>query len=161
MNRWLPTPWLSLGLWALWLVLNASLSTGHLLLGALIGWGAPRLMAPLRPRHARIARPWLIVRLLARVAIDMVHANLQVLGTVLGPQPSHSRFVSIPLALRDPHALAALAAICAVVPGTVWSQLSADRSTLLMHVLVLVGDEAAFIRRFKATYEQPLLEIFP
>ena len=57
------------------------------------------------------------------------------------------------------HALAALAMISAVIPGTVWSELAPDRSALLMHVFDL-EDEAAFIQHFKTDYEQPLKEIF-
>ena len=67
-----------------------------------------------------------------------------------------------PVARRRPVAglaALALAMISAVVPGTVWSELSADRSMLLMHVFD-VEDEAAFIAHFKSTYERPLQEIF-
>ena len=65
----------------------------------------------------------------------------------------------IPLELRDPSALAALATITTVVPGTVWSELAFDRSALLLHVWDL-NDEAEFIAYFKARYERPLMEIF-
>ena len=65
----------------------------------------------------------------------------------------------VPLELRDAHALAALAVITTVMPGTVWSELAPDRSALLLHVFDL-ADEAAFIAHFKARYEQPLKEIF-
>ncbi|MFF7709445.1 Na+/H+ antiporter subunit E [Pseudomonas sp. NPDC007930] len=160
MTRWFPAPWLSLALWALWLLLNASLSLGHLLLGALLAWAAPRLMAPLRPAHARLARPGKALGLLLRLPFEVLRSNLQVLASVARRRPPRSAFVRIPLALRDPNALAALATLCSLVPGTVWAQLSADRSELLMHVLEL-NDEAAFIASFKATYEQPLLEMFP
>jgi len=46
-----------------------------------------------------------------------------------------------------------------VIPGTVWSELAPDRSSLLVHVFDL-DDEAAFIAHFKADYEHPLKEIF-
>ena len=49
--------------------------------------------------------------------------------------------------------------VTTVVPGTVWSELALDRSALLLHVFDL-DDEAAFIARYKARYEHPLLEIF-
>ena len=65
----------------------------------------------------------------------------------------------VPLELRDVHALAALAMITNVVPGTVWNELAPDRSRLLLHVYE-VGDEAAFIAHYKAAYERPLKEIF-
>ena len=65
----------------------------------------------------------------------------------------------IPLALRDPNGLAALAIITTVVPGTVWSELAMDRSALLLH-LFDVEDEQAYIDFFKQRYEKPLMEIF-
>ena len=65
----------------------------------------------------------------------------------------------VPLELRDPHALAALAIITTVVPGTVWSRAGARPQRLLLHVFDL-DDEAAFIAHFKARYERPLKEIF-
>ena len=51
-----------------------------------------------------------------------------------------------------------LALVTTIVPGTVWSELAADRSALLLHVWD-VGDEGDFIRQFKARYEQPIREI--
>ncbi|MNR66504.1 putative monovalent cation/H+ antiporter subunit E [compost metagenome] len=49
--------------------------------------------------------------------------------------------------------------ICAVIPGTVWSELASDHSVVLIHVFDL-RDEAAFINEFKSRYEAPLKEIF-
>ena len=72
--------------------------------------------------------------------------------------PPRGAFVVVPLDLRDDHALAALAMITAVVPGTVWCELAPDRSRLLLHVFDL-ADEASFIAHYKADYEHPLKEI--
>lgn len=161
MNRLLPAPLLSLSLAVLWLVLNLSVSPGNILLAILLGIAAPLLMAPLRPLQARIRRPGTIIRLILRVGIDVLVSNLQVFRTVwtLGRTPPRSRFVHIPLDLRDAHGLAALSMITTVVPGTVWSELALNRSVLLLHVFDL-DDEAAFIEHFKSTYERPLMEIF-
>ncbi|MDM3884715.1 Na+/H+ antiporter subunit E [Pseudomonas sp. BCRC 81390] len=161
MKRLFPAPLLSLSLFALWLLLNLSLSPGNLLLGAVLGVLAPLLMAPLRPQHAHVRRPLAVARLVGRVAIDVILSNLLVARGVLraGKQPPRSAFVHIPLSLRDAHGLAALSMITTVVPGTVWSELALDRSVLLLHVFDL-DDEAAFIRHFKDTYERPLMEIF-
>lgn len=161
MNRLFPAPLLSVSLFGLWLLLNLSVSPGNLLLGAALGILAPLLMAPLRPQHAHVRRPLAIARLIGRVGIDVISSNLLVARGVLrtGKQPPRSAFVHIPLALRDPHGLAALSMITTVVPGTVWSELALDRSVLLLHVFEL-DDEAAFIQHFKDTYERPLMEIF-
>ena len=161
MKRLLPAPLLSVSLFVLWLLLNLSVSPGHLLLGAVLAILAPLLMAPLRPQHAHVRRPWVIARLIGRVGIDVIHSNGLVARSVLlaGRRPPRSAFVHIPLALRDAHGLAALSMITTVVPGTIWSELALDRSVLLLHVFDL-EDEAAFIEHFKHTYERPLMEIF-
>ncbi|WP_095110013.1 Na+/H+ antiporter subunit E [Pseudomonas sp. Irchel 3E20] len=161
MKRLFPAPWLSLALWLLWLVLNLSLSAGNLLLGALLGLVAPLMMRPLRPLPIRIRRPGVILRLVLRVGQDVLVSNLLVAWGVLraGRCPPRSRFVKVPLQLRDANGLAALSMITTVVPGTVWSELALDRSVLLLHVFDL-DDEARFIQHFKAAYERPLMEIF-
>jgi len=65
----------------------------------------------------------------------------------------------VPLDVRNVHALAALALITTIVPGTVWSELAPDRSRLLLHVFDS-ADDASFVAHYKARYEQPLQEIF-
>ena len=161
MKRLFPAPWLSLALWLLWLVLNLSVSPGNLLLGAALGFCAPLMMRKLRPKQVSVRRPLTILRLFLLVGRDVVMSNLIVAWGVLnaGRHPLRSRFIKVPLDLRDANGLAALAMICTVVPGTVWSELALDRSILLLHVWDL-DDEAQFIRHFKETYEQPLMEIF-
>ncbi|MBV4458906.1 Na+/H+ antiporter subunit E [Pseudomonas sp. COR58] len=161
MKRLFPAPWLSLALWLLWLALNQSVSPGNLLLGAVLGFAAPLMMRKLRPQRIRIRRPGTVLRLFLLVGRDVIHSNLAVAWGVLnaGRQPPRSRFVKVPLDLRDANGLAALSMITTVVPGTVWSELALDRSILLMHVWDL-DDEAQFIQHFKTTYERPLMEIF-
>ena len=161
MKRLFPTPWLSLALWLLWLLLNLSLSAGNLLLGAALAFAAPLMMAPLRPLPIRIRRPGVILKLFFLVGRDVVISNIAVAWGVLnaGKKPPRSRFIKIPLDLHDANGLAALSMITTVVPGTIWSELALDRSILLLHVFDL-DDEAQFIEHFKATYERPLMEIF-
>ncbi|MFP5397005.1 MAG: Na+/H+ antiporter subunit E [Gammaproteobacteria bacterium] len=161
MRRWLPSPWLSLGLFGGWLLLNRSLSPGHLLLGALVAVAMPLLMAPLRPRPGPLRRWGVLALLILRVGRDVVRSAVEVAGGVVRARvrPPRGAFVVVPLELRDVHALASLAMITAVIPGTVWSELASDRSALLIHVFDL-DDEAAFVARFKRDYEHPLKEIF-
>ncbi|WP_058543320.1 Na+/H+ antiporter subunit E [Pseudomonas fluorescens] len=161
MKRLFPAPWLSLALGVLWLVLNVSVSAGHLLLGAALGFLAPLMMRRLRPRPIRIRRPWVVLRLFLLVGRDVLVSNLTVAWGVLnaGRRPPRSRFIKVPLDLHDANGLAALSMITTVIPGTVWSELALDRSILLIHVFDL-EDEASFIAHFKATYERPLMEIF-
>lgn len=161
MKRLLPFPWLSLGLLGGWLLLTRGFSIGQVLLGVAVAVVMPLLMAPLRPRPRPLRRWGLLLWLILRVGAEVVHSALVVAAGVLRPKsrPPRGTFVVIPLDLRDAHALAALAMISAVIPGTVWSELAPDRSALLMHVFDL-QDEGAFIEHFKTDYEQTLKEIF-
>jgi len=160
-KRLLPSPWLSLGLLAGWLLLTRSFSPGQWLLGAAVAVGMPLLMAPLRPRPGPLRRWGVLLRLILRVGRDVLRSAMQVTAGVwrAPSRPPQGAFVVVPLDLHDVHALAALTMITAVVPGTVWSELAPDRSALLLHVFD-IDDEAAFIQHFKTDYEQPLKEIF-
>lgn len=160
-RRLLPAPLLSAGLLALWLVLARTVTLGQIVLGLMVAIAAPLLTARLRPTPVRIRRPLAVARFILAVGRDVLHSNLLVAWGVLTwrwKRPD-SRFVTIPLELRDPHALASLAMVTTVVPGTVWSEIALDRSAVLLHVWD-VGEEAEFVARFKARYEQPLREIF-
>lgn len=162
-RRILPSPLLSAALGMLWLLLNQSVSPGHLLIAAILAVVMPLLSAPLRPQRGHIAKPWLLARLVLAVGHDVMLSALQVARGVLwaGRREPNSRFVRIPLELRDGHALAALAVITTGVPGTIWTELAHDRSSLLLHVFDLDPDgEAAFIAHYKQRYERPLMEIF-
>lgn len=161
MKRWLPSPLLSAALWALWLLLNESLAPGHVLLGFAVGMVVPWLAAPLMPPGPPLRKPLVLARLVLRVGGDVVQSALQVGRGVMraGSRVPAGVFVTVPLDLRDRHALAALAVISAVVPGTVWSELAPDRSAVRIHVFDLESEDA-FIAHFKACYERPLQEIF-
>lgn len=156
-----PMPWLSAGLFVLWLLLNRSTGLGQVLLGAVVATVVPLLMAPLRPAAGPVRQPRQLLRLVLHVGMDVVVSAWDVARGVLraGRRPPRGDFVVVPLDLRRPEALAALAMITTVVPGTVWCELAADRSALRLHVFDL-DDEATFIAHFKARYERPLLEIF-
>jgi multicomponent K+:H+ antiporter subunit E len=158
---WLvPFPVLSAGLLVLWLLLNG-LSVGHILLGgtvALIGGWA---FAVLEPPKMRLRRPLTVFRLAAFVFADIVRSNVAVARIILGLEPRRwtSGFVDMPLQLRDPYALAALACIITSTPGTLWVDFNEASGTLTIHVLDLV-DENEWVRTIKGRYERLLLEIF-
>lgn len=158
--RLLPSPWLSAALLLLWLLLADAPGLGTLLLGLVVAVGAPLLVAGLRPERARLRRPGTVLKLVLHVAVDMVRSSFLVLWLTLRPgRLPASGFVRVPLALRDPHGLAALAMILAATPGTVWCELSVDGRELLVHVFHL-RDGAALVDEIRQRYEQPLREIF-
>jgi multicomponent K+:H+ antiporter subunit E len=101
------------------------------------------------------------LRLAGHVAIDLLQSAFAVAYRLLTRRTSAiaSVFVQVPLDLRDANALAVLAMILCLTPGTAWAELSFDRSVLTIHVFDL-DDEAAFIAEVKTRYERPLMEIF-
>lgn len=157
----LPFPLTWLLLVAMWLVLNGTLALGHLILGMLVALGAVLGLRALQTPGKRAHRPLVALQLAWLVLIDIARSNVAVAAIVLH---RHTRarsagFVDIPLELRHPAGLAALACIITGTPGTSWAGYESRSGVLRMHVLDLV-DDAASIRTIKERYERPLLEIF-
>lgn len=156
-------PWLLiLGLTGMWLLLVQSLSLAQVLLGLALATLMTLGFQPVRPVHPHVRRPLAALRLLGRATLDVLRSNVAVARIVLGltgGRAVHSGFVEIPLTLRDPHALAVLAAIMTATPGTVWADLSADDSVLTIHVLDL-RDPELVREMIRTRYEVLLREIF-
>jgi multicomponent K+:H+ antiporter subunit E len=154
-------PVASIALLVLWLALARSVSPGHVLFGLGLALTVPILTSNLRPMQVRVRRPVVAVRFILTVVRDVVISNFEVAWGVLAWRwrRPRSRFVVVPLELREPIGLAVLSMVTTIVPGTVWSELALDRSALLLHVWN-VGEEDAFVARFKDRYEKPLREIF-
>jgi multicomponent K+:H+ antiporter subunit E len=145
----------------LWLLLNQTLSPGQLLLGTAIALVASWLFTALEPPRARIAQAGAALRLLSLVLADIVRSNIAVARIILGlvGRDRTSGFVNIPLDLRDPYGLAALACIITATPGTLWVSFDPAKGTLTIHVLDLI-DESEWIQTIKGRYERLLLDIF-
>ena len=158
-KRWIPHPLLATALLAMWLLLNQSLSTGHVVLGAIVALLASHGLAALRPEPVKLVAVRPIFRLAGIVALDIVRSNLAVASIVLFPRERVSGFVRLPLELRNINGLTVLACIITATPGTIWVQFDHTNGMLLVHVLDLV-DEDDWIRLIKNRYEALLLEIF-
>jgi multicomponent K+:H+ antiporter subunit E len=146
----------------LWLILQQTIAPDQILLGAvlavLLSWASSKL----RPLRAHLHRIDIAAGLILVVFWEIVQSNIAVARIVLGlvrDREVHSGFVEIPLELRDPHGLAALAAIITATPGTVWAGLSADGKHLTLHILD-IEDERKWIRYIKDRFERPLIRIF-
>jgi multicomponent K+:H+ antiporter subunit E len=161
MTRLLPFPLVSAGLLVLWLLLNQALSLGQLFLGSVVALAGGWALAALQPPKARVRRLGAILRLSSLVLADIVRSNIAVGRIVLGlgGRERTSGFVNIPLDLRDPYGLAALACIITSTPGTLWVNFDAGKGVLMIHILDLI-DESEWVRTIKGRYERLLLEIF-
>ena len=162
LKRLVPSPLLTLALLCLWLLLNRSVSPGNIVLGAIVALAIPLLTAPLRPLPVRIRKPLTVLRLGITVMIDTTLSNIAAVRVLLLRQDRRRHpagFVHIPLDVRDPNALAVLAMIVCITPGTAWAEIALDRSMLMLHVLEL-DDPEGTARLVKERYERPLMEIF-
>lgn len=158
--RLLPAPLVSVVLFGTWLLLNQSISLGHVALGTALAIGVPLLTGKLRPDRPRLGRPQLALRLLSVVLWDIVKSNIEVARLILGPESAIKPcFVWVPLTIRDPHGIVMLAGIITMTPGTLSVDVTQDHGHLLIHAFN-VDDEAALVADIKARYEAPLMEIF-
>jgi multicomponent K+:H+ antiporter subunit E len=155
-------PVLALVMLLMWLLLNSSVSLGHIVLGAIISAVLLAAGYPLRPLQPKLHHGTVLIRLFFHVLVDVLRSNLGVARVVLGLTGRRhvtSGFIDIPLDIRDPHGLAVLAMIITSTPGTVWVDVSVDKATLTIHVLDL-RDETEWVHRIKSRYERPLIEVF-
>lgn len=160
MRSLLPHPLLSVVLLIVWLLLFNAVSLGLILLGLVFAVLIPLFTNAFWPERPRIARPGVALMLAMRLLRDIVLANFTVARQILSPiRNIHPDFVEFPLELENEFAITILASLISLTPGTVSSDLSEDRRTLIVHALD-VHDKAALIAEIKARYEYPLREIF-
>lgn len=159
-SRLLPAPLLSAVLFFVWLLLNQSASLGHVALAAIFAIVVPRFTERLHPDRPRLRHPGIALRLFLTVLWDIVKSNIEVARRILGPESAiKPRFVWIPLSIRDAHAIATLAGIITMTPGTLSVDVDEEQQHLLIHAFN-VDDEVALVAEIKARYERPLMEIF-
>lgn len=159
MHYWFPYPLLSLSLLALWLLINQSISAGHILLGSALGTSWAWIMVNLQPDKTRLRHIRRIAVLTGHVAVDVFRSNLAVMGVILRGRAVNSGFVTIDISLRDDNALAMLSCILTATPGTAWLEFDRQTGVLMIHVLDVENGER-WSDLIKRRYEAPLKEIF-
>ncbi|WP_455481954.1 Na+/H+ antiporter subunit E [Bartonella sp. B35(2025)] len=160
MNYFCPYPFFSSVIIFMWLILNG-FSLGQLLLGIIISLFGGLMMQLLEPEKIIIKNWRAVFRLIFRVFIDSITSNISVAWFILTKrfQKHQSGFVMVPLLLESRAALAVLACILSVTPGTVWVTYNSKNSELLIHVLNFKNGYD-YQQLIKQRYEQLLLEIF-
>lgn len=156
----LPYPILTACLVLMWMLLN-SFSLGHLLLGSLVAVFAGWSLAALRPDKPRLKKWHLLPKLFLTVFVDIARSNLAVALLILRGKrrPHTSGFITLPLRIEDPTALAIMAVILTSTPGSAWLEYDSRAKTVLIHVLDLI-DEQQWIETIRHRYESLLMEIF-
>ena len=160
-SRLLPMPLHSVLLLVVWLLLNSTLSLGHILLGSVLAIFIPILCAPLQVPQPKIKRPFKVVGFVFIVLKDILVANIQVAFLVVGPlRKINPGFIAVPLDLPDILPITVLASTVTMTPGTVSGEVSKDKKWLYVHVLDMPENEQELIDLIKNRYESRVKEIF-
>ncbi len=157
--RWLPHPWISGILFVMWLMLANSSSIGHVLLAALLALAIPTFTRLFWTETPDIDRYRPLFSLVPIFLWDIVVANVVVAGLILFRRRLRPHWLLIPLDIRDPNAVAALANMITLTPGTLSAKLTPDRLQLLVHIID-TDDPEGEIHKIKQRYERPLQELF-
>jgi len=158
--RLLPMPFHSLLLFTIWLLLNNSLSAGHLLLATILAIIIPWAVNSMTTDRPRIQKPMLAISYLFLVLKDILSANFTVALLVIGPvKKLNPGFIAVPLDITSELGITLLASTVSLTPGTVSADISEDQKWLYIHALHLENSEA-LIAEIKSRYEAPLKEIF-
>jgi len=161
LRRVLPHPALSVFLLLMWLLLHNTVTSGHVVLGAVLAVAMPLLTRPFWPETDRL-RSWKpFPRYVGTMLLDIVISNLAVARTVLSRELDvRPGYVRVPLELQDGFAITILACTVSLTPGTVSVDVSSDQRSLLVHCLDL-EDPDEVVSTIKKRYERLLKEMFP
>ena len=157
----LPHPFLTLAVMLVWILISNEVSIATALVGLAWGLVVAKLTQRYWPNRPRVVHPLLILEYLAVFAYDVLVSNVQIAGLVLfrRSESIRSAFVTVPIELQSPEAIAALAGTITLTPGTLSVDVSADRTALYVHCLG-TADGAPVARHIKRRYESRLRRIF-
>jgi len=156
----LPHPILSVSLLVAWLLLNNTLSLGHIVLGGILAILIPWFTASFWPNKVCAKNPLVFFKFSMVVLYDIIIANITVARLVLGSNDAlRPSFFQLPLDIKHPLGISVLASTISLTPGTVSCDLSDDATCLTIHALD-IEDIQKEIDSIKQRYEKPLMEVF-
>ncbi len=161
MNRLFPHPMLGFAIALLWILLANDISRNTLVLAAILALVIPVITSAWWPDRPRIRNVPAFLGYLLLVLWDIVVANIEVAMIVLfkPDREIKSAWITVPIDLTHPEAIALLAGTITMTPGTVTSDMSPDGHALLVHALH-APDPDAVRDQIKARYEARLKRIF-
>lgn len=161
MRRLLPHPYLSLFVALVWVLLIDDISLNTAVLAAILAVAIPLLTEPWWPDQPRIRSLPRLVAYILLVLWDIVVANIHVAAIILFRPNARIRsaWITVPVDLTHPEAVAMLAGTITMTPGTVTADMSPDGRALLIHSLH-APDPDAIRDQIKSRYEARLKRIF-
>ncbi|KZN13756.1 Na+/H+ antiporter subunit E [Marinomonas sp. TW1] len=158
--KFLPMPFHTVLLFVVWLLLNNSMSVGHIVLALFFAITIPMLVNGMRDEHPKILKPWKAICYVLMVMKDIVVANVEVALWIIGPvKKLKPGFVAIPINIQSDLGITILASTVSLTPGTVSAEVSEDKQWLYIHALHL-DNGSELIETVKQRYEKPIKEIF-
>ncbi len=160
-RRLLPHPALSAMLLLVWMLLVNEVTFGALVLAIVFGVLVPLFTSRFWPDRPAVRFGPDIIAYLGIVLFDILIANFQVAWLIITRRNSdlRSQWLVIPLDLRSPESITALAGTISLTPGTVSSDISSCGRALLVHTIDVVDPDAE-VARIKCRYEARLLKVF-
>jgi multicomponent K+:H+ antiporter subunit E len=161
MRRLFAHPYLSLTLAGVWVLLVNHLDIGTLVMAGILGLAIPLFTARWWPYRTRIKSPFGLLSYSALVLWDVIVANFQVARIILflPADQIRSAWITVPIDLKAPEAVALLAGTITMTPGTLTADYSSCGRALLIHALH-APDPDAVVRDIKSRYEARLQRIF-
>lgn len=155
-----PHPLLTILLTLVWCLLQG-FTAGMAVFGLILGIIIPILTAAYWPHRPVIRKPFKMLAYIALVIWDIVVANVEVALIVLFKSNAKMQpnWVTIPLDIRTPEAIAVLAGTITLTPGTLSADVSDEGHALLVHALD-AADPDKVRDDIKSRYEARLKEIF-
>ncbi len=137
MRRLFPHPVLSLLLVLTWFLLVNKLAVGSLVMALVLATLIPLATHAYWPHKPRVKSLRLLAAYVALVVWDVILANIAVAKIVLFMPRDRirSRFITVPITLKSPEAIALLAGTITMTPGTVTADMNGDGTALLIHSL--------------------------
>ncbi len=156
-----PHPFLTILLIVVWCLLSNGFTLGTIVFGAILGILIPQATAAYWPDAPRGIRAFKMLEYVLIVIWDIIVANVNVAWVVLARRNRDMRttWVTVPLDLRTPEAIAILAGTITLTPGTVTADMSDKGHCLLVHALD-ASDADSVRDEIKGRYERRLKEIF-
>ena len=161
MRKLFPHPWLTILLIVVWMMLYNTVTLGTFVFGLILGVLIPIVTSPYWPDRPLLKNLPMILEYAVVVIWDIIVANFVVAWVILfvPNRDIRSTWVTIPLDIRTPEAITALAGTITMTPGTVSADVSACGRRLLVHCLNTKEPDA--VRdEIKERYERRLKEIF-
>ena len=125
-----------------WSLLWDHISLFVVLTGVLLSVGVFLVFPLPRIERAGRIRPVALVRLVGRLAVDVVRSSLRVVGLAFSPRTPRGAIVRVQLRSRSDLVLTLTAELVSLVPGSIVLEVRRASSTLYIHVLDTVEPAA-------------------